>query len=133
LLDGARAPRPGLDRGVVGHDRDRAAVDAADAGDHAVGGEVRRLAVGQERVLDERRAVVAQARQALAAEQLPFLGVLSVGLLRAAGARLGRARRELGRSVVVGHGVYLPWYLGGRFSTNARIPSARSSVSMVVS
>ena len=40
LLDGARAPRPGLHRRVVGHDADRAPVDPADAGDDAVGGQV---------------------------------------------------------------------------------------------
>ena len=42
LLDGARAPRPGLDRRVVGHDRDRAPVHAADARDDAVGRQIAR-------------------------------------------------------------------------------------------
>ena len=87
LLDRARAPRAGLDRRVVGHDRDRPAVHAADAGHHAVGGQVGRGRVGEQAVLDEVLAVrsIAQQRDALAAEQLARGGVALVVL--------GRARR----------------------------------------
>ena len=56
IFSTVRAPHdPGLHRRVVGHDRDWPPVDAADAGDHAVGGQVaaRRGGVGVEPVLDE--------------------------------------------------------------------------------
>ena len=74
LLDGARAPRAGLDRRVVGHDGDGAAVDLAEAGDDAVGGQVGRAVVGEQAVLDEvARVVVEEQAQALAREQLALL------------------------------------------------------------
>ena len=52
LLAGQLAPRPGLDGEVVGDHRHRAALDAADAGEHAVGREpvaVRRWRAGRPR------------------------------------------------------------------------------------
>src|SRR5262249_43780683 len=103
LLDGARPPRPRLHRRVVGHDRDRTAVDAPHAGDDAVGGEVGRLAVGEEPVLGEFAPRVEQELEPPPAEQLALLGVLLVVLLGTPGARLLGARGELGRRVFVAH------------------------------
>jgi hypothetical protein len=83
LLDGARAPRAGLDGRIVGHDRDAAAVDHGEAGDHAVGGQLGIDRVGERRVLHE-RARVDELCDALAGEELAALGVLAVVLRRAA-------------------------------------------------
>ena len=69
LLDRARAPRAGLHRRVVGHHAHRPTVDAADAGDDAVGGQVAGERVGEQPVLDE-RALVEQQREPVADEQL---------------------------------------------------------------
>ena len=81
LLDGAGAPRSRLHGRVVRHDAHRPAVDPADTGDHAVGGEILRERVREEAVLDE-RALVEQERQAVAHEQLVRRGQL-LGLARA--------------------------------------------------
>ena len=57
LLDGARPPRAGLDRGVVGDDHDRSTVDGPPPGDHAVGRQARRPRVRVAAVLDEAAGV----------------------------------------------------------------------------
>ena len=57
LLARQLAPRAGLDGEVVRDDRDRAALDAPDAGDHAVGGQRLVHRGGQQPVLDERARV----------------------------------------------------------------------------
>jgi len=91
LLDGARSPRAGLHGLVVGHDGHGTAMHGADAGHHAVRGQVAGDGVGEKTVFDEvLAAVVAQARNALATEQLPRRGVAVVVLLRPALADLLR-------------------------------------------
>ena len=85
LLDGARAPRAGLDGRVVGHDGDGPPVHATHARDDAVGGQVGRVRVREQAVLDEvLPGFVAQKGDALAAEQLAGGGVGLVILGRAA-------------------------------------------------
>ena len=109
LLDRARAPRARLHRRVVGHHAHRAAVDAADAGDDAVGREIAGERVGEQRVLDE-RALVEEQREAVAHEQLvlprellPFLG--EVPLPRPVGELADAiARRSRGALVAPGPG-----------------------------
>ena len=81
LLDGARAPRSGLHRRVVGHHADRTTVDPADTGHHAVGGKIVGERVGEQRVLDE-RAVVEQPREPVAHEQLVRRRELAAVLLQ---------------------------------------------------
>ena len=101
LLDRAGAPRARLDRRVVGDDAHRAAVDPADPGDHAVGGQVAGRGVGQQRVLDE-RVGVEQQRQPVAHEQLA-LGRQLVAVLRRgcrAGARSAAAPMSSTRRAV---------------------------------
>ena len=92
LLDGDRVVGAALDGGVVGDDHALAAGDAADAGDDAGGG---RLVVvqavgGQRRQLQEARAGVEQAVDAVARQQL---AARDVALPRALGAAQRRRRR----------------------------------------
>jgi hypothetical protein len=84
LLHGARTPRAGLHRGVVGHHQRGAAVHPALAGDHAVGGQVGGQRVGQQAVLHE-RAGVEQQRQPVAHEQLALAGQLLALAVQVAG------------------------------------------------
>src|SRR5690606_34850137 len=77
LLDGARAPRAGLDGGVVRHDAHHPSLDGAAAGDHAVGGEPLGPTVGEEGVLHEGPRIE-QARDAVPREELAALRVLLV-------------------------------------------------------
>ena len=110
LLDRLRPPGAGLDRRVVGHQRDRAPADRPHAGDDAVGAEPLGLPVGQQRVLGE-RAGVEQPRDPLAHGQLALLGRLgpvALGparvraverLLYVAHARHASARRRCARPV----------------------------------
>ena len=84
LLDRLRPPRAGLHRGVVGHERDRAAVDRAHPGHDPVGAEPVRLPVGEQRVLAE-AAGVEQLRDALADRQLALAGGLVAMALGPAG------------------------------------------------
>ena len=69
LLDGAGAPRPGLDHRVVGDDHGRHALDRAPPGDDAVGRQPGGHGVGQHGVLDE-RPLVEQQVDALAGREL---------------------------------------------------------------
>ena len=69
LLDGAGAPAARLDRRVVGHHRDLAALDHAEAGDDAVGGKLLGEHVGEQAVLHE-RACVEQQVETLPRRQL---------------------------------------------------------------
>jgi hypothetical protein len=69
LLDRPRAPGPGLDRGVVGHQAHLAPADPGIPGDHPVGRQPVGHTVGIEAVLDE-GPVVDQERDPLAGEQL---------------------------------------------------------------
>ena len=91
LLDGARPPRPGLHRGVVGDDDHRSAVDGPPPGDHAVGRQPRRPGVRVAAVLDE-AAVVDQQRDPVAHVELVLPRQLGRRLL---GRTLGC--RERGR------------------------------------
>ena len=72
LGDGFRPPGSGLDRGVVGDDDGRAALDAADAGDDAGGGRLAIVTVpgDQQADLEEGRAGVEQLGNALARRHL---------------------------------------------------------------
>ena len=104
LLDGARSPAAGLDRGVVGHDGDGSAVDLAHSGDDAVGGQRRAHVVAvrgvrQELVFDERTRV-AQQIDAVPDEQLVLRRQL-VGAGVQTNGEIGRAScRERVSSVV---------------------------------
>ena len=123
LLDRLGAPRAGLDRRVVGHQRDGAAADRPEAGDDAVGAEALGLPVGEQRVLGE-RALVEQPRDALAHGQLALLG----GLLPVA---LGPARVGAVEGVVDVLGVRhrsVTLTLGGASSTRTRITTSSSAV-----
>ena len=80
LLDRPRPPRSRLDGGVVGHHRAGTAVEHTDAGDDPVGGEVRRLAVGHQPVLDEVTSRVEEAGDALAGEEFSLTRRLLVRL-----------------------------------------------------
>jgi len=96
LLHRPRPPGTGLHRRVVGHDRHRAPVHAADAGDHAVGGQVAGRGVGVQAVLDELlAAVIAEQRDALATEQLPGRRVALVVLGGAAAPHLVGQRLQI--------------------------------------
>ncbi len=101
LLDGARAPRPGLHRRVVRHHAHRPAVDRADARDDAIRGQVvgRRERVREQAVLDE-RTLVEQQVEPVADEQLvlrrELVALESRGCLRARG-RLGAGGRPSAR------------------------------------
>ncbi len=89
FLDGAGAPGTRLHRRIVGDDRHRPTVHAADAGDDAVGRQIARGGVGEQTILDEVLApVITQQRDPLAAEQLAGGGVALVVLRRAAFADL---------------------------------------------
>ena len=99
LLDGLGPPRAGLHRRVVGHDGDRAAADAPEAGDDAVGAEPVLLPVGEQRLLDE-RVVVEQPRDPLAHRQLALLGGLLAVAVGTAG--VGAVQRLL-EVLAVGH------------------------------
>jgi len=91
LLDRAGPPRAGLHRRIVRHDGDRQAMHAADAGDHAVGGQVCRGGVGEQAILDEVPArVVAQEGDSLSTEQLARRRVGLVVLRHSTLARLLR-------------------------------------------
>ena len=105
LLDGARAPRSGLDGWIVGHDAHGTPVDPSDTGDDAVRREVtgRRHRVGEQRVLDE-GTLVEKQREAVAYEELVLrrelvatgfevAGECSLGRLLQLLAVLGHARR----------------------------------------
>src|SRR5581483_573207 len=69
LLDGARAPGAGLDRGVVGHHGDGPAADQRGPGDHPVGRQPVRQRVGEPAVFGE-RAVVGEQGDPFPGEQL---------------------------------------------------------------
>ena len=71
LLHRAGPPGPGLHGRVVGDYHDRTPLDGADAGDDAVGREVARRRVGEQRVLDE-GAGVEEEVEPVAHEQLPL-------------------------------------------------------------
>ena len=125
LLDRARAPRAGLDRRVVGHDRDRPAVHAPDAGDHAVGGQIGRGRVGEQAVLDEvlppsSHSSAIRSRQ----NSLPAAALLSWYL--GAPPRFAFSLRVLNSSLR--DMSYRPLKVGSRFSANAASPSLRSSL-----
>src|SRR4026208_1079574 len=88
LLDRLLAPRSGLHRVVVGHDRHGAAAHRPHPGDHAVGGRVRLLVAREEEVFLGFGPRVEEQLQAIANEELAFLlelvAVLDVPLLDAA-------------------------------------------------
>ena len=81
LLDGARAPRAGLDGRVVGDDDRGPTVDGAPSGDHAVGRQAGGRGVGVARVLDE-AALVEQQRDPVAHVELALGVELGLRLLR---------------------------------------------------
>ena len=83
LLDRLRAPGPGLDRRVVRHQRDPAAVDRRRAGDDAVGAEALLVPVREQCLLGE-GARVDKPLDPLADRQLALLLGLLVMSLRAA-------------------------------------------------
>ncbi len=98
LLDRLRPPGAGLDRRVVGHQGDAAAIDRGETGDDAVGPEPLYVPVGERRLLGE-GARVDQARDPLAHRQLAlFLGLLVVAL-RAPGEGGLERLREVGHAV----------------------------------
>ena len=97
LLDRERVVRAALHRRVVRDDDAFGAADAADAGDDPRAG---RLVVvhaerGERRELEERRARVDQALDAVAREQLARARVPLAGALRSAQARLGETLAQL--------------------------------------
>ena len=140
------AHRAGHHREVVGRDRDRPALDLADAGDRAVGREVALAepgihVVGEQRVLDP-RAGIEQEIEALPDGELAELALAhdAVGAthLERALAALGKVADERPPVVTfVGHARYRlsiaqrPFHCGARFSANAATPSAASSVWVV--
>ncbi len=84
LLDRAPAPRAGLHRRVVGHDRPRGGRRcSAVPGDDAVGRQLGIEVVGEGGVLRRSSPASTQAGDALAGEELALLGVLLVVLGRA--------------------------------------------------
>ena len=99
LLHRAPAPGAGLDGGVVGHHRHQPAGDLAQAGDHAVGGQLRVEPVRERAVLDE-AALVEEKADALAGEELAGLGILLVVLGRPALLDARQLRLQL---LVEGH------------------------------
>ena len=112
LLDGPRAPRARLHRRVVGHHAHRPAVDAADAGDHAVGGQVVGERVG-EQPSSTNEPVVEQQLEPVADEQL----VLPPRAWPRSFSRLPceRALGVLADLVRVAHDAVLrPWRCGAR-------------------
>ena len=100
LLDRLGTPRAGLDRRVVGHQRDRPAIDRADARHHPVGAEPLLPPVGQQRLLGE-RAVVQQQRDALAHGQLALLERLLAVALGTASQRAGGRLVQIGQPVAL--------------------------------
>ena len=97
LLHRQRIVGAALDRRVVGDDQDLAAGDAADAGDQAG---ARRIAVveaggGERRDLEERRARIEQAVDALADRQLALLAMPGVRRRAAAGPGRGQPLPQL--------------------------------------
>ncbi len=138
LVFADRAHRPGHHREVVCRDCDRAAVDLADTGDRAVGGEVtiaeaRVHVVGEQAVLDPRARVEQQlepfAHRELAERMLPFDELFAAHLERACFAR-GEIADE--RPPVVPFVSHVPVHFGSRFSANAATPSAASFVWLVI-
>ena len=97
LLDRLRPPGAGLDRGVVGHQGDAAAVDRGQAGDDAVGPEALLVPVGQGGLLDE-GAGVDQPLDPLAHRQLALLLGLLVVALRPPGEGGLERLREVGHA-----------------------------------
>jgi hypothetical protein len=100
LFDRAGAPGARLDRRVVRHQADLAAVDPGDPGDHTIGGQSVGQAVGIEPVLDE-GALVDQQRDPFAGEELALRGVGGVIALGAAGQH---PLADLRKRLVVDHG-----------------------------
>ena len=146
ILFSPTAPiEPGHHREVVRGDRDRPAVDLADAGDRAVGGEVAVAeagvhVVGEQPVLDP-RAGVEQEVEAFADGELAELALALDALVAAHLERALLALREVAdeRSPVVDVAArrpsrlrhQRPFHCGARFSANAATPSAASSVCVV--
>ena len=95
LLDGARAPRPGLHGGVVGHQGNGPAIDRRGARDHPVGRQAGRQHVGEGAVLGE-AARVGQQLDPVPGKQLAARRRLLVVTLGAAagdpGPDLGKIR-----------------------------------------
>ena len=91
LLDGARAPRAGLDGRVVGDDDRRPAVDGAAPGDHAVGRQPGGQRVGVAAVLDERCPRRTAGRSGRARRACP--GASSFALAFSGGAGRGAVCR----------------------------------------
>ena len=107
FLDGEREVGAALDGGVVGDDQHLAPRNRADAGDDACarGLVVVQVVGGQRRKLEKGRALVEQAADALAHEELALLGVAPLRALAAAARRLLDAGAQLvGQGAVVGGG-----------------------------
>ena len=124
LLHRPRAPAARLHGGVVGHHGDLAALDGAEARDHAVGRKLFGEHVGEQPVFEE-RILVEQQVESLARGQLVLLaelGQIASSALERLGAQLLRA---LGPRQT-----YLPLNSGSRFSKKALMPSFESSVSV---
>ncbi len=104
-----------FDRGVVGDDQDFATRDAADAGDEAG---ARRFVVvhlegGERRQLEERRAAVEQALDALAHRQLA-LRAMPLDVFRAAAfARAGEVRAQIADELLHPIAIGLEERIGG--------------------
>ena len=141
LLHGERVVRPALYGRVVAHDHDLAAVDQADARDHAGSGRLSPVHPlgGQRCDLDERTALVEEPRDAVARQELAPRDVTFPGCRGAADGRLGqplaqgRGQRGLGvagaRERVVVHDCGLQCRAGCRhvISVDVTIASRRLS------
>ncbi len=74
-------------------------MEDADAGDHAVGGQIAGLAVGEQTVLDEDGLGVEEPRDALAHRQLALLGELLASALGATRSGAPQPLLDLGGGV----------------------------------
>ena len=101
LLDGHRVVGAALDGGVVADDHDRPAVHEADARDDAGAGRIAAVEPvgGERRDLEERAALVEQARDAVARQQLAARDVAVAGCLGPAERRGGEPARAARRRV----------------------------------
>ena len=131
------AHRSGHHGEVVGRDGNRATVDLADAGDHAVGREEAITeagvhVVGEHAVLDP-GAGIEQQVEAFAHGQLAHRALALDELGPAHAERTVPARFQVAdeRSPVVLLIAHRPFHFGSRFSANAATPSAASSVCVV--
>ena len=110
LLDRARAPRAGLHRRVVGHDGHRPPVHPADAGDHAVGGQIAGRSRWRSRPSSTKSLPPSSHSRAMRSRQnsLPGGGVALVVLGRPALADRSARRADARRTLLIARDMYLP-------------------------